>query len=267
MAYRVRLIDWMVVTGVVGIAAGLFVSSGRHSNCSRRAECQNNLRNVGLAMLGYANANGHLPAAALTDVDGRPVASVFASVSMFFDYAGLYNAYNFSVPSWHPANARIVSTRLGVLTCPDNPNRDAFPAGSGFAPCHYAVNWGGGRNGYGTDFVAKCGNDRGVMGEGWGVPLAKIPDGASTTLMAGEKLRGPGWAVGGWAASMFDAGTGPSDPRNGFPAGSVYAGSYHDGGANFAFCDGTVRYLASKTDPKVWYALITRDGHEAATLP
>ena len=36
-----------------------------------------------------------------------------------------------------------------------------------------------------------------------------------------------------------------------------------DYGSNFAFADGSVRYIDGSIDRKVWYALITRDGGEA----
>jgi prepilin-type processing-associated H-X9-DG protein len=37
-------------------------------------------------------------------------------------------------------------------------------------------------------------------------------------------------------------------------------GSYHPGGANFAFCDGSVKFLKSSTDLTILSALGTRAG-------
>jgi prepilin-type processing-associated H-X9-DG protein len=46
------------------------------------------------------------------------------------------------------------------------------------------------------------------------------------------------------------------------PQSDLGFGSYHPGGANFAFCDGSVKFLKSTTDPRVLSALSTRAGGE-----
>jgi prepilin-type N-terminal cleavage/methylation domain-containing protein/prepilin-type processing-associated H-X9-DG protein len=45
------------------------------------------------------------------------------------------------------------------------------------------------------------------------------------------------------------------------------ASSYHNGGVNAAFCDGSVHFVADTVDPNVWMAYGTRAGGETATLP
>jgi prepilin-type processing-associated H-X9-DG protein len=44
-------------------------------------------------------------------------------------------------------------------------------------------------------------------------------------------------------------------------------GSFHTGGANFAFADGSVRFLADSADQQTLQALATRSGGEVATAP
>ena len=46
------------------------------------------------------------------------------------------------------------------------------------------------------------------------------------------------------------------------PQSGLGFGSYHPGGANFAFCDGSVKFIRSTTAPHVLSALATRAGGE-----
>ena len=71
-------------------------------------------------------------------------------------------------------------------------------------------------------------------------------------LLAGSKLPMP------FAANMTDTG---NIPRNG-PGNMLGFGSWHPGGANFAFCDGSVKFLKESIDLSVLSALGTRAGGE-----
>jgi prepilin-type processing-associated H-X9-DG protein len=95
--------------------------------------------------------------------------------------------------------------------------------------------------------------------------LEDVTDGTSSTVAFGEKKDSQGWAVGGWAGSEFDAWTSPTFTEAEPVALTVYTGSFHPGGAHFAFCDGSVRFLKSSTNKTVWYALLTRDGKEVVS--
>jgi len=117
------------------------------------------------------------------------------------------------------------------------------------------------------------------------VRLVEVHDGTSNTILLGEYGRGPdGVGAGKWFAAgdfvvqrvasaginrpysapmpfvstMWASGNVPSfGPQNylGF-------GSWHPGGANFAFCDGSVKFLKDTTDLRVLSALATRAGGE-----
>jgi len=45
------------------------------------------------------------------------------------------------------------------------------------------------------------------------------------------------------------------------------AGSYHSGGVNTAFCDGSVRFISASVNPAAWLAAGSRDGGESIDLP
>lgn len=80
-----------------------------------------------------------------------------------------------------------------------------------------------------------------------------ILDGTSNTMLAGEiATKYPAW---GEAKNWRQIGKGLNRDADGF-------GNARHSGAMFLMADGSVRYFANKTDPKVLQALSTRDGEE-----
>jgi prepilin-type processing-associated H-X9-DG protein len=293
MRRGVTLIELMVLAAISAFAmfiVAAFLNSSRERVCY--PTCQNNERQIALALNAYSSRHGVWPMSAVEGEGRGRGQTCFMLVMPDLDEQSLYNSYNFSLENWSVqsngsgyTNAQIGGTRLRVLRCVNNPNVDdtpaeqvatlagsAFPAGGVFAKNHYAVNWGGGRWGWGSDFERKLGAFRGVMmmvrtrdGHGVGtrcISAKDVVDGLATTILVGEKRDGQGWNSGGWAGSEFDVGPSPSYRWNDPWGQKVYTGSYHQGGLNLGFADGAVRYVTDKIDRKLWYALITRDGNE-----
>ena len=128
---------------------------------------------------------------------------------------------------------------------------------------------------------------------GRGVRLGEITDGTSSTLLAGERPPFGKYLDGNWYTSwsVFGAitpyGTGVASMDMGDVAGQHFGcvgpfrygpgrvenhcdthhfWSLHAGGANFVFCDGSVRFLAYAAEP-IMVALATRAGGEVAEVP
>jgi prepilin-type N-terminal cleavage/methylation domain-containing protein/prepilin-type processing-associated H-X9-DG protein len=185
------------------------------------------------------------------------------------------------------AGAQVVK----IYICPSDP-LDSFvstyTAGTTyyFGMNSYLAN-GGTRNWYVSDMR----ND-GVFWINSKVTLQGIPDGTSNTLAFGERFhRDPAYTnintLGGWAWANYSAGQdclgSTPVPVNyvlapGTPIGApnfyeddrtCAFGSAHSGGANFAMCDGSVRFLSlvSNSDLPLLQALSTRAGGEAAGVP
>jgi prepilin-type N-terminal cleavage/methylation domain-containing protein/prepilin-type processing-associated H-X9-DG protein len=143
------------------------------------------------------------------------------------------------------------------------------------------------------DPISVPGVYRGPFGANSQQGLDTIRDGTSNTILAGEskqlKIPGPGntpgvygpyWGAGcssailGMSGSTINGNTAPGFTPN-FPAGlcpgstNKYCqnaggyGSYHTGGTNFVFCDGSVKLIRDSINPAAFSALQTVDNGEA----
>ncbi len=125
----------------------------------------------------------------------------------------------------------------------------------------------------------------GVFTYNKGVKPSDITDGTSSTLLLGELQRllgvdhnGNGticeeWSLDGWAvggvATAFNTDWG-LDPLNPGGINNQYfesAGSDHPGGAHFAMCDGSVRFISENIDDRVFNYLGSRASGEVVALP
>ncbi len=150
------LIELLVVISIIGILVGLLlpaVNAAREAG--RRAQCQNNLKNVGLGIIGFATAKGIFPnggsyveggsatgiastsyihtvvsnPSGIQSGGGVPMYSWVVDILPYIDNADIYNAWNKNngyldptVPSsGGPSNYTIsMSTTIGILRCPDD---------------------------------------------------------------------------------------------------------------------------------------------------
>jgi prepilin-type N-terminal cleavage/methylation domain-containing protein/prepilin-type processing-associated H-X9-DG protein len=280
------LIELLVVIAIIGALVALLLPAVQSArSAARRAHCQNNLKQLGVALNSYLSARNVFPMSAVAGNPHGLNQSCFVMVLPDLEQRPLYNAYNFLVENYDPSNITVVGVQIATFLCPENPLptspvpsaqvltslATSYPAGSAFARNHYAANWGGSYSSYGQDFTNTYGAYRGVMmtvqvmgkkGATSCIRPQNIVDGVSNTILVGEKRDSQGWDVGGYAGSEFDVGPSPVLTGDDPVLRQTYTSSYHTGMAQFTFCDGSVKSLRSTMNRLSWYALITRDGKE-----
>jgi prepilin-type N-terminal cleavage/methylation domain-containing protein/prepilin-type processing-associated H-X9-DG protein len=276
------LIELLVVISIIAVLIALLlpaVQSAREA--ARRAQCVNNLKQLALASLNYEQSKGTLPSGSFRPTrsfPGPPTAygfSVFVALLPELEQLTVYYATNFELCAYsqsasHPRGGNITVAGIGLksLWCPSDPDIEHIhPLDSTFYPTNGSVNaqahtsYGGNSGAWLIYSDAMVTSMTGVISIQNATKLATIKDGQSNTLLFGERAHGVlsvtdqayyhWWNSGYWGDCHFDT----MYPINAHAkysslvdAGAWWiplqaASSFHPGGANFAFCDGSVRFI------------------------
>jgi prepilin-type N-terminal cleavage/methylation domain-containing protein/prepilin-type processing-associated H-X9-DG protein len=266
------LIELLVVIAIIAVLVSLLLPAVQAAReAARRVQCVNNLMQLGVAHLGYESSH-EVFAPGVINLTGpvldQPKGYEFGWIVQILPYLEMrntHNHFNFKIGLYETQNLTSRKTLARVLLCPSDlgPSRDAGDvAMSNYAGCQNDVEAAIDTKNHGVFFLNKS------------VRYEEVPDGISFTLFVGEKRNDGldlGWASGtratlrnvgsGINTSLAMAGTAPgSTPGNqtafdlnpDFKAAAALVGtpsfvggfsSRHPGGANFAFGDGSVRFL------------------------
>ncbi|AWM40555.1 putative major pilin subunit [Gemmata obscuriglobus] len=262
------LIELLVVIAIIAILIGLLLPAVQKvREAAARMKCQNNFKQIGLACHTYHDTYSTLPPATAASGNKWGWGSF---ILPYVEQGALYSTLGSPTPATTtdmptPSAQPLMQTKLSVYLCPSDPN-DNNP--NTFYPI--------GGAGYGkSNYVAMAG----VMdGAGSGRDKTKIQgiqDGSSNTFMIGERdsklLMGSIWAgrtthTGGvnvaiavwkpntpWAGGYNTKPTTccgnettnnwPGEVSGRDPCLRLGISSGHTGGANFGFCDGSVRFV------------------------
>jgi prepilin-type N-terminal cleavage/methylation domain-containing protein/prepilin-type processing-associated H-X9-DG protein len=285
------LIELLIVITVIAVLIGLLLPAiQKVRESAARAQCANNLKQIGLACQGYHDAQGSLPpgyTATAAYPDTTPGWGWAAYLLPHLEQDNLYRQLNFNAPV---QNSAAVRTVVKVYLCPsDTPPSSAFAVTDAVgntlmmaAPSSYAATVG-----QDASEVDDPEGD-GVFYRNSKVRMTDIKDGTSQTVMVGDRA----WSQtrGVWAGAPNNAITIPGD-RNAWPnaTGPAQAlvlvhnnwvnittdadgglddfSSAHPGGVNLLFADGSVHFVASITvdgpQRRAFWALGTRAGGDS----
>lgn len=195
------LIELLVAIAIIGIVVALLLAAVQSAReAARRTQCQNNLRQIGLALQNHHDAQNFFPSGYVVGEDGISPGWGWASALLrALEQAPLYNAANWDEHLVDPVNQTVVVTTLAAFTCPSSGSDG--PLDSGFqgskignrptpAPAQYVASAGWlEASKLGTGFVEFTGVGDGVFFKNSKVTARGITDGMSQTLMIGERSR------------------------------------------------------------------------------
>ena len=222
------LIELLVVISIIGALTALLLPAVQAvREAARRAQCFNNMKQVGLAMLNYESTHTVYPAGGITFQEApldcfQPPRdhSMFTLMLGYLENNATYNSVNFSYGAGGPQGAQhagavnhtALSTVVGVFVCPSDWGEHQMPTSkfddpanqtyNGYSPCSYAGSTGTvdifrfwcrcapGKDPYVCFGSVELTPD-GAFGKNHAFSISQFRDGTSNTLFVGEFSRFP----------------------------------------------------------------------------
>jgi prepilin-type N-terminal cleavage/methylation domain-containing protein/prepilin-type processing-associated H-X9-DG protein len=293
------LIELLVVIAIIAILIGLLLPAVQKvREAAARAQCANNLKQIGLALHNYENTYKAFPPGRTDGTAGRAPwfphsHSWTASILSYLEQDTIFKIYHYDTEWNDPTNYPAIQSQLVVFNCPSvpaGPRQDPI-AGDPYCGDYSTINGVHppvGINCFGLVRISSDEDPRllGALIKNHRSRMVDIQDGASNTILVAEDAGRPqAYAAdgmiatvmpvtkeGGWAdpgAPFSIDGSNPDGTINGPCAlncsnnSEVYA--FHPLGANVVFCDGSVHFLRKDINLCVLAALSTRSGGEQAS--
>ena len=289
------LIELLVVIAIIAVLIALLLPAVQQAReAARRAQCQNNLKQLGLALHNYHGVHGVFPAATMITRNSPACTSMGIGtyqgygwgvmILPFIELGNVYEHFDFNVeynvaPS---VDLQAGGMPVAAFICPSSAfthDRCTFtgsidrPTGQGgsddlsrtdYTPVMDSRDWT-------CDDVWPRRDHNGVLGHFSEIGIKDIIDGTSNTLLFGEEAGGAPASYNCHTWVTFDAmdtSRGINDPATTTPSGGAWHfrdtgfSSYHTGGAYFLLGDGSVRFISENISQVTLAGLTTRLGGE-----
>jgi prepilin-type processing-associated H-X9-DG protein len=293
-----------VVIAIIGVLVALLLPAVQMARESaRRTECNNNLRQVAIALHNYHDTYKRFPPGCTgPGIAPYPQFDLSFHVRMleFLEQAPLYQQANWLRHyNQTPYTTSFNSFRVATFYCPSGEIEEvtAGPVQPGKTTHYYGVMgpegpWPQNPNAPRTPITGAGVNyqwttsgqggraHQGILGVGTKTRMGDVPDGTSNTFLLGEISWADANGYRPWTRG-WDGGTSGASAAcknvqhpinqmayngsNNF--NDISFGSAHPGGCNFAKADGSLSFVMQTIDMTAYRALASRNGKEAVELP
>ncbi|AMV36516.1 DUF1559 domain-containing protein [Planctomyces sp. SH-PL62] len=275
------LIELLVVIAIIAVLIALLLPAVQAAReAARRAQCVNNLKQMGLGLANYESTNSRYPIGAFhrgTPCSGSHEHSFLISILPYIEQGPLYDSHNFMIHyTDNQINRTVYSTGVQAFWCPSD-GAAATPDTRSMGYPIYFTNY---RGSAGTAFYVgrysepscdgtygtRLARADGMLYYDSSVSISAITDGTSNTMVAGEVAYGkiPAdvrwdwvWWYSGNNADTLANTLYPINPQKKLNENYVNTNqlginvqimfhsfsSFHPGGMNAAFADGSVKFL------------------------
>jgi prepilin-type processing-associated H-X9-DG protein len=244
--------------GIGQVVKFLAVPIQQARQAARRTQSSNNLKQIALAMHNYHDTYSKFPPQAIRSKDGKPLLSWRVAILPFLGQLPLYNEFQLDEPWDSEHNKKLIERMPPILLSPGvenlvKPGMTTYLATLSKAPPAVYVPAD-------EEAISPPGAvpppmpaPQTVFDNPAGTTFSNITDGTSNTILVLEA--NPNAAVI-WT-KPDDLVIAEQDPLKDL------RGQANDG-FNTAFCDGSVRFVTDKIDPKtLWYILLMNEGQPA----
>lgn len=287
------ILEILVVIAIIATLVGILLPAvQRARESSRRVSCQNNLRQIGLAIHAHHDARHRLPTSEHYAAPGQPDRwGWLPKILPTLGDQSRFDRLDFRAPTWWGDNYALLRDPYPAVLCPSNPLANDLREEENFAApswvlsqTDYAANIGDHTNVSGVGELPAFGNVigsgiRGVMGRvGWSARFEDITDGLSKTFAVGEcvgslsivqNFASQSFATTAHPVNFMNAALLAAPPTMADPRWDESIGfrSLHPGGANFMTCDGAIRFVDEAIDGATYRGLASRAGQEPVSVP